>query len=113
MSIKSFLMKSALRAKGVDKEQAEAIAAEIEKNPEVMSALKSLEDNKEVKELFEKMQKVRVLFLIFCDLFFWLLQVKLSNRLNLFVLEMKFRKHELTAYFFHHLSNKRRQFSII
>ncbi|MEI6022547.1 MAG: hypothetical protein WCQ32_01760 [bacterium] len=57
MSIKSFLMKSALRAKGVDKEQAEAIAAEIEKNPEVMSALKSLEDNKEVKELFEKMQK--------------------------------------------------------
>lgn len=50
-------MKSALRAKGVDKEQAEAIAAEIEKNPEVMSALKSLEDNKEVKELFEKMQK--------------------------------------------------------
>lgn len=57
MSIKSFLMKSALRAKGVDKDQAEAIAKEMESNPELMGAMKSLEDNKEVKELFEKMQK--------------------------------------------------------
>lgn len=57
MSIKSFLMKTALRAKGVDKAQAEEIARQIEANPEIMQAMKGLEGNKEVKELFEKMQK--------------------------------------------------------
>lgn len=57
MGIKSFLMKKTLQMKGVSKDQAENIVAEFEKNPELASALKSLEANKEVKALFEKIQK--------------------------------------------------------
>ena len=57
MSIKSFLMKSALRAKGVSKEQAEMLAEKLANNPELAESLKALEENKEVKELFEKIQK--------------------------------------------------------
>lgn len=57
MGIKSFLMKKTLQMKGVSKDQAESIVAEFEKNPELASALKSLEENKEVKALFEKIQK--------------------------------------------------------
>lgn len=57
MSIKSFLMKTALRAKGVSKEQAEKISEQISSNPEIVESLKALESNKEVKALFEKITK--------------------------------------------------------
>ncbi|MBP9715808.1 MAG: hypothetical protein KBD48_01280 [Candidatus Pacebacteria bacterium] len=57
MSIKSFLMKSALRAKGVSKDQAELLAEKLANNPEIAESLKALESNKEVKDLFEKIQK--------------------------------------------------------
>lgn len=57
MSIKSFFIKKTLQMKGVPKDQAENIAKEISENPELMKSLKTLEDNKEVKELFEKIQK--------------------------------------------------------
>jgi cell fate (sporulation/competence/biofilm development) regulator YlbF (YheA/YmcA/DUF963 family) len=57
MGFKSFLMKKTLQMKGVSKEQAESIVEEFEKNPELATALKTLEENKEVKALFEKIQK--------------------------------------------------------
>lgn len=57
MSIKSFLTKKALQLKGVSKEDADRIAEEFEKNPGIADQLKKLEGNKEVKELFEKIQK--------------------------------------------------------
>lgn len=43
--------------KGVSKDQAERIAEELEKNPEIANKLKALESNKELKDLFEKIQK--------------------------------------------------------
>ena len=49
-------MKKAFQAKGMSKEQAEEIAQELDKNPELVSSLKKLEENKEVKALFEKIQ---------------------------------------------------------
>ena len=57
MSIKSFLIKKALQAKGVSKEQAENIADQLTANPELAEKLKKLEENKELKELFENIQK--------------------------------------------------------
>lgn len=57
MSIKSFLMKTALRAKGVSKDQAEKIAEQLSEHPEIAESLKALESNKEVKDLFEKITK--------------------------------------------------------
>jgi cell fate (sporulation/competence/biofilm development) regulator YlbF (YheA/YmcA/DUF963 family) len=57
MGFKSFLTKKALQMKGVSKEQAEAIAEKLENNPELASQLKVLEDNKELKALFENIQK--------------------------------------------------------
>ncbi len=57
MSFKSFLTKKALQLKGVSKDQAEKIAEELDKNPEIANQLKALESNKELKELFEKIQK--------------------------------------------------------
>ncbi len=57
MSIKSFFVKKALQAKGVSSEQAEALAQKISNDPSMMEKLKVLENNKEVKELFEKIQK--------------------------------------------------------
>lgn len=57
MSIKSFLMKTALRAKGVSKDQAEKIYEQISSNPAIVDSLKVLESNKEVKDLFEKITK--------------------------------------------------------
>ncbi len=57
MGIKSFLIKKALQAKGVSKDQAEMIAAKLDAHPELAEKLKVLQDNKEVKELFEKIQK--------------------------------------------------------
>ncbi len=57
MSIKSFLIKKTLQAKGMSKEQAEKIAKEMSENPDLVASLKGLEDNKEVKALFDKVQK--------------------------------------------------------
>ncbi|MEO6333113.1 MAG: hypothetical protein ABIO57_03030 [Candidatus Paceibacterota bacterium] len=57
MGFKSFILKKTLQAKGVSGEQAEAIAKQLEENPEMAKSLKALEDNKEVKDLLEKIQK--------------------------------------------------------
>lgn len=57
MGIKSFLIKKTLQAKGVSKDQAEIIANELSNNPDLANQLKVLQENKEVKELFEKIQK--------------------------------------------------------
>lgn len=57
MGFKSFITKKALQMKGVSSEEAEKIAKEIEENPDIVAGLKSLEQNKEVKELFEKITK--------------------------------------------------------
>ena len=57
MSIKSFLIKKVLQAKGVSKDQADAIAEKLSSNPELALKLKKLEENKELKELFENIQK--------------------------------------------------------
>ena len=57
MSIKSFLLKTALRAKGVSKDQAEMISKQLSDHPELAESLKALESNKEVKALFEKITK--------------------------------------------------------
>ncbi len=57
MGFKSYLTKKALQMKGVSKDQAEAIAQKLEENPELASQLKVLEDNKELKALFENIQK--------------------------------------------------------
>ena len=57
MSFKSFITKTALRAKGVSSDQAEKIAKQLEDNPQIAESLKALESNKEVKELFENIQK--------------------------------------------------------
>lgn len=43
--------------KGVSGDQAEAIAKAMEEHPEMAKSLKTLEDNKEVKGLLEKIQK--------------------------------------------------------
>lgn len=57
MGIKSFFVKKALQMKGMPKEQAEHIADQLSNNPELASQLKKLEENKEVKTLFENIQK--------------------------------------------------------
>ena len=57
MSIKSFLLKKTLQMKGMKADQAEAIAKQLSENPELAESMKALEDNKEIKELFEKIQK--------------------------------------------------------
>ena len=43
--------------KGVSKDQAEALANKLEKNPELANSLKKMEENKELKDLIEKIQK--------------------------------------------------------
>ena len=55
--LKKFLMKQALKFKGVPKEQADHIAKMLDENPELMQTMKKLEENKVLKELFEKIQK--------------------------------------------------------
>lgn len=50
-------MKTALRAKGVSGDQAEAISKALDENPELMNQMKKLEENKELRDLFEKIQK--------------------------------------------------------
>jgi cell fate (sporulation/competence/biofilm development) regulator YlbF (YheA/YmcA/DUF963 family) len=57
MSIKSFITKKALQMRGVSSDQAENIATQLENNPELVEAMKALESNKEVKDLFENIQK--------------------------------------------------------
>lgn len=56
MSIKSFLIKNALRLKGIPKDQAEAMAEKLEANPELVEAMKAIEANPELKALMEKIQ---------------------------------------------------------
>jgi hypothetical protein len=43
--------------KGMKADQAEAIAKQLSEHPEIAESMKALEDNKEVKALFEKIQK--------------------------------------------------------
>lgn len=43
--------------KGVPKEQAEAMADQLEAHPELVEALKQIESNPELKALMEKIQK--------------------------------------------------------
>jgi len=57
MGFKSFITKKALQMKGVSADKAEEIAKQLEDNPEIAKSLKALEDNKEVKDLFEKITK--------------------------------------------------------
>ena len=57
MGFKKFITKQALKMKGVSGDQAEKIAKQLDENPELAQTLKSLEENKEVKELFEKITK--------------------------------------------------------
>ncbi|MES2930963.1 MAG: hypothetical protein V4665_04245 [Patescibacteria group bacterium] len=57
MSIKSFLLKKALQLKGVSSDQADKISKELSENPQLAASLKALESNKEIKDLFEKIQK--------------------------------------------------------
>ena len=56
MSLKSFLTKKALQFKGMEKEQAEAIAKQLDENPQLAESLKALESNKELKALFENIK---------------------------------------------------------
>jgi hypothetical protein len=59
MGLKSFLIKKAIgsKLKGLPEEQIDNLVKEIENNPELVKSLKSLEENKEVKSLLEKVQK--------------------------------------------------------
>ena len=57
MGFKSFITKKALQMKGVSSDQAEKIAKQLDENPDIAQSLKTLEGNKEVKELFEKITK--------------------------------------------------------
>ncbi len=57
MGIKSFFMKKAFQMKGMSSEQAEHLAQELDKNPELVASLKKMEENKELKTLFENIQK--------------------------------------------------------
>lgn len=57
MGFKKFLMKKTLQMKGVSKDQAEAIATQIDENPALAESMKSLQKNPELKALFEKIQK--------------------------------------------------------
>jgi hypothetical protein len=57
MGFKKFITKQALRLKGMSSDQAEKISKQLDENPEIAQSLKTLEGNKEVKELFEKITK--------------------------------------------------------
>lgn len=57
MGFKSYITKKALQMKGMSKDQAEKIAKQLDENPEIANSLKSLDSNKEVKKLFEKITK--------------------------------------------------------
>lgn len=53
---KQFLMKQALKLKGIKGEQADKILDAFEKNPELAETFKKLEANKEVMDLLKKIQ---------------------------------------------------------
>ena len=56
--IKKFLLKQALKWKGgMSGEQADKVAEMFDKNPELLQAMKKIEDNPELKKLFETIQK--------------------------------------------------------
>lgn len=56
--LKRFLIKQALKLKGgMSGKQADQIAEMLEKNPELLQAMKKIEDNPELKKLFEMIQK--------------------------------------------------------
>jgi len=57
MGLKNFLIKKTLQMKGISKDQAEMIAQKLEENPKLAESMKALDKNKELKELFEKIQK--------------------------------------------------------
>lgn len=57
MGLKSFLLKKTLQAKGASKEQAEMMAEKLTNDPSIAEKLKVLQENKEVKTLFESIQK--------------------------------------------------------
>ncbi len=56
MGFKKFITKTALRMKGVSKDEADKISEALENNPALAENLKALEGNKEVMKLFEKVQ---------------------------------------------------------
>jgi cell fate (sporulation/competence/biofilm development) regulator YlbF (YheA/YmcA/DUF963 family) len=57
MGFKSWMIKKTLQMKGVDKDQAETIAKQLNDNPELAQSLKALDSDPEVKALFENIQK--------------------------------------------------------
>ncbi len=59
MGLKNFILKKVLasKMKGVPEDQIDAMVKKIEANPDLAKKLKVLEENKEVKELLEKIQK--------------------------------------------------------
>jgi len=57
MGIKTFLTKQILRAKGVDSKEASRISKMMDENPALVDSLKELEKNKELKKLFDNIQK--------------------------------------------------------
>ncbi len=59
MGLKSFVLKKVLgsKLKGVPEDKIDELVKKIEANPDLAKKLKGLEDNKEVKELLEKIQK--------------------------------------------------------
>lgn len=57
MGIKSFLTKQVLKAKGVSGEEADRISKMMDENPALVDSLRELEKNKELKTLFENIQK--------------------------------------------------------
>lgn len=57
MGFKKFITKKVLQMKGISSDKAEEIAKQLDENPELAQSLKALEENKEVKDLFEKITK--------------------------------------------------------
>lgn len=57
MSIKTFIIKNALKLKGVPKEQVDLMVEKIEQNPDLVNKLKHLQENKELMAILEKIQK--------------------------------------------------------
>lgn len=59
MGLKNFILKKVLssKMKGVPEDQIDEMIKKIEANPDLAKKLKGLEDNKEVKDLLEKIQK--------------------------------------------------------
>ncbi len=58
MGLKHWILKKALgsKLKGVPEDKIDELVKKIEENPDLAKKLKSLEDNKEVKNLLEKIQ---------------------------------------------------------